>query len=77
MAKFTMYAVTAGAFMVLSFNSQAEFSRDQHHITLELSVKDLEVSSKTITLAPFAPLLLLLLNLNTYSGSILAFGHAL
>lgn len=48
------------AFMILSFNFQAEYNKDQHHITLELSVKDLEVSLQIIVVALFSPFLTLI-----------------
>lgn len=48
------------AFMILSFNFQAEYNKDQHHITLELSVKDLEVSLQIIVFALLAPFLALI-----------------
>ena len=48
------------AFMILSFNFQAEYNKDQHHITLELSVKDLEVSLQIIVFALIAPFLTLI-----------------
>ena len=48
------------SFMILSFNFQAEYNKDQHHITLELSVKDLEVSLQIIVFALIAPFLTLI-----------------
>lgn len=48
------------AFMILCFNFQAEYNKDQHHITLELSVKDLEVSLQIIVFALLAPFLALI-----------------